>query len=84
MIPLKIKGDPWILCNGRIFRHSTARVRQDSLKKIDIHTKILWFMHRVKNYQKFTERAVFHVIQSVIEQSPLREFLVILDFGAVH
>ena len=23
---------------------------------------------------------IFHVIQSVIEQSPLREFLVILDF----
>ena len=79
MIPLKIKGDPWILCNGRILRHSTARVRRDSLKKIR-HTKILWFTHRVKNYQKFTERTVFYVIQSVIEQSPLREFLVILDF----
>ena len=34
-------------------------------------------MRRVKNYQKFTERAVFYVIQSVIALSPLREFLVI-------
>ena len=36
-------------------------------------------MPKLKNYQKFTERAVFHIIQSVIAHSPLREFLVIFD-----
>ena len=38
-------------------------------------------MLRVKNYQKFTERAMFYVIQSVIAQGPLREFLIIFDSG---
>ena len=38
-------------------------------------------MLRVKNYQKFAEQVVFYVIQSVIAQGPLREFLVIFDYA---
>ena len=38
-------------------------------------------MIRVKNYQKFTERALFYVIQSVIALCPLSDFLVIFDSG---
>ena len=37
-------------------------------------------MPKLKNYQKFAERAVFYVIQSVIAQSLLRDFFVIFDF----